>query len=119
MQIDDIQFTTVTLSWVVPYTLVYQQYSVVYGVDPDVLDQIWGLQTSSPDLDDTNQMFTETIFGLTQGVTYYARISSMFGYSIIYSDLVSFTTLEPGMRLPCLSHCTEFTCVFSSNWPAT
>lgn len=92
----DIGFIDVTLSWVVPYTLQYQRYSVVYGIYPDVLNQSSGIQISSLDLSAVNQTFTETLIGLSQGVTYYMRVSSTFGFSIIYSDIVSFTTLEPG-----------------------
>ena len=99
MQISDITLTTVTVSWVVPYTPTWQQYSVVYGLQPDTLDRSWGLLTSPVDLTLIDQAYSVTIQGLTQGTEYYVRVSSTFGYSIIYSELLSFLTLEPRMSV--------------------
>ena len=69
-----------------------QAYTVRYGLEPNVLDLTWGLLISSQA---ENQTYSITVQGLTQGTDYYFRVSSTFGYSIIYSDLVSFTTLDP------------------------
>ena len=95
VQLSDIDLNTVTVSWVVPYTPTFQQYTVVYGLEPDALDQSHGPIYSSLDLSVVNQTFSVTLQGLTQGTDYYLRVSSTFGYNVIYSDLVSFTTLDP------------------------
>ena len=95
MQFSGLTLTSVTVSWVVPYTPAWQQYSVIYGVDPDNLDWTWGILYSLPDVSATNQMFSITIVGLTQGTDYYVRVSSTFTYNVIYSELTTFTTLEP------------------------
>ena len=93
--VTQLTLTTATISWVVPYVPEWQLYSLVYGVLPDALNQSWGLMFSPPDLSFLNQEYSVTIQGLTQGTQYHLRVSSTFGYSIIYSDLVPFLTLEP------------------------
>ena len=92
VQISGIEFTFATVSWFVPYVPEQQAYTVRYGLEPNVLDLTWGLLISSQA---ENQTYSITVQGLTQGTDYYFRVSSTFGYSIIYSDLVSFTTLDP------------------------
>ena len=95
VQLSDIDLNAATVSWLVPYTPKSQQYTVVYGLEPDALNQSHGPIYSSLDLSVVNQTFSVTLQGLTQGTDYYLRVSSMFGYNVIYSDIVSFTTLDP------------------------
>ena len=97
VQFSDITLTTATVSWVVPYTPTWQQYSVVYGVQADTLNQSWGLLYSPTDLTLTDQEYSITIQGLTQGTEYYVRVSSTFEYNLIYSELTSFLALDPRM----------------------
>lgn len=84
-----------TVTWLVPYTPTFQQYSVIYGLEPGALDNSWGLVYSAPDVSVVNQTFSISVQGLTQGTDYYLRVSSTFGHNVIYSDLVAFTTLDP------------------------
>ena len=97
MEFSDITLTTATVSWVVPYTPTWQQYSIEYGLQPDVLDLNWGLLHSPVDLTLTDQQYSITMRGLTQGTEYFIRISSTFEYNRIYSELTSFLTIEPRM----------------------
>ena len=97
MQLTNITQSTVTVSWVVPYTPTSQQYLIEYGVQFTALDQSWGSLNSSANISETNQEYTVTLEGLTQGTVYHVRISSTFGYNRIYSELKSFHTLEPRM----------------------
>lgn len=95
VQVTDLTLATATISWVVPSVPVWQQYSLIYGVESDNLNQSWGLLFSPVDTTLLNQEYSLTIQGLTQGTQYYLQVSSTFGYSVIYSDLVPFLTLEP------------------------
>lgn len=94
----DIGLITVTVTWEVPYIHTLQLYSIVYGVEPDVLNRTWGLVYSSQGV----TQYSITVQGLTTGTDYYLRVSSTFGYSVLYSDLIPFLTLDP--RKACSYH---------------
>ena len=97
LQLSNITLSTVTVSWVVPYTPTSQQYSIMYGVQANALDQSWGLLNSLSDITETNQEYTMTVEGLTHGTVYFIRVSSTFGHNRIYSEQISFLTLDPRM----------------------
>lgn len=90
--ISDIDLNSVTVSWVVPSTPAFQQYTIQYGLEPNVFDLSSGLISSREGI---NQQYSTTVDGLTQGTDYYLRVSSTFDYNVIYSDVVTFTTLDP------------------------
>ena len=96
VELSAISFTSVTISWVVPYISTWQYYTIQYGIEPNAFNLSGGILYSPPDTSLTNQAYSVAVQGLTQGTVYYMRVSSTFSFNIIYSDMVSFRTLEPG-----------------------
>lgn len=83
-----------------------QQYTIRYGTDPSDLSTVIG-PFSSPDPPQTNLTFEQALSGLLQGTTYYVQVSSTFGIYNLNSDIVSFTTLEPGIILTMYLWCNN------------
>ena len=89
-----VQPTSVTVSWVVPSVTQQQQYSVVYGLDPQLLDQTSAIVDGTEDITQTDQAFSVDLSGLITATTYYFRIAVTFGEQTIMSELNSFRTQD-------------------------
>lgn len=92
--VENIETTSVTVRWVVPSITQQQQYRVVYGLDPQLLDQMSAVVTGVDDITLTDQEYSVDISGLSISTSYYFRISVMFGGLTIMSELSSFRTID-------------------------
>ena len=90
----DIERTSVTVQWVVPSVTQQQQYTVLYGLNPQSLDQISPAVVGNSDITLTNQQYSVAISGLQIGTTYYFRISTTFGEVTFTTETNEFRTLD-------------------------
>ena len=94
----DITLNSTTIQWSVTLVTEEQQYTVLYGIDPSDLGN-----SSDPVSSGVGQELTFEVLlnGLLQGTTYYVRVVAELGDYTIMSDVISFTTLEPGVYTYC------------------
>lgn len=90
----DIERTTVTICWTVPSVTQQQQYRVVYGVDPEELDQTSQIVTGDEDITLTNKQYCVSLSGLQRASLYHFRIVITFGEQTIMTELDTFRTLD-------------------------
>ena len=84
------------VSWTVEYVIEQQEYYLVYGVDEDALNLTSRTVQGNPDTSLTNQTYNITLNGLTFGTEYYVIVTAVYGFTTLYSDTVSFTTIDQG-----------------------
>ena len=89
----DITLNSTTIQWIVPEIDEPQQYTVYYGSQPGALDNSIGPVFST---DNVDLMFQVSLGNLIQGTTYFVQVVATFGGFNLPSDVISFTTLEPG-----------------------
>ena len=96
VEVVNITLNSATIQWIVSEIDEPQQYRVYYSTVPGIFENSIGpvFSADNPDL-----MFQLSLENLTQGTTYYIQVVSTFGIYNIPSDVISFTTLEPGTRL--------------------
>lgn len=73
-----------------------EEYYVLYGKDPENLDQATG---SIPSLSDTsiiNSTYSLVVTGLESGVVYYAQVVAAFDVFERFSEATVFLTKAPG-----------------------
>ena len=92
----NVTLNTTTIQWTVLEIDEPQQYTVYYSSVPGVFDNSAGPVFST---DNVDLMFQVSLEGLTQGTTYYVQVVATFGGYNLPSDIISFTTLEPGTCL--------------------
>ena len=93
----DTTLNSTTIQWVVSAITTQQQYTVQYGTDPNNLSTSTDSITSTDDTSATDLMFAQSLDGLEQGTTYYVQVVSTFDSYTLTSNVISFTTLEPGI----------------------
>lgn len=85
--------TSTIIRWTVTSITEEQQYTVVYGTDAGDLSN----SSESISSNDSPELtFQVALNGLSQGTMYYVRVVAEFGGYTFMSDVISFTTLEPG-----------------------
>ena len=101
MEAVNVTLNSTIIRWVVTQIYETQEYMVLYGTDPSNLGNSSGplSSTDSPDL-----MFQQILNDLSQGTTYYVQVVATFGIYTLTSDVISFTTLEPGI---CRESCVK------------
>ena len=91
---------SITVVWIVP-NLAYtpEEYTVVYGTNEDVLDQMSDTISSTTDLSAVDQQYALVITDLEANTQYYFQIVSENTQGSVRSDVISATTLEAGLLL--------------------
>ena len=93
----DVSLSSATVQWVVASISEQQQYTVLYGTDPTNLNTTIDPISSGDNPMATDLMFEQVLDGLMQGTTYYVQVESTFNIYTLYSDIISFETIEPGI----------------------
>lgn len=75
-----------------------QQYTVSYGIDSSDLGMSTDPITSTDDILQTDLLFQQSLEDLQQGTIYYVQVVATYGIYTLTSDVISFTTLEPGNK---------------------
>ena len=88
---------TTIIQWVVTDIDKPQNYTVQYGTSQTDLEFTVGPISS---IGGTDQTYQTNLESLVQGTTYYVQVVSEFGIYTLQSDIISFTTLEPGLLVP-------------------
>ena len=92
--VSDITEESALVSWRVPSVPEPQEYYLSYGTNQNNLtyttDRVQGNSNAS-------QMYSISLQNLESGTVYYLVVVSEFGTTSLYSDIESFTTLEPGL----------------------
>lgn len=96
MEALNITLNSTIIQWVVASITEQQQYTVSYGLDSSDLGITTDPIPSTDDVLQTNLIFQQSLEGLVQGTTYYVQVVATFGIYTLTSDVISFTTLEPG-----------------------
>ena len=94
MEALDITLNSTTIQWVVSEIDETQTYTVQYGTSQSNLEFTAGPISSAVIGAGT---YSLPLVNLTQGTTYYVQVVSQFDIYTLTSDVISFTTLEPGL----------------------
>lgn len=92
MEALDITLNSTTIQWVVSEIDETQTYTVQYGTSQSNLEF-----TADPISSAGVGTYSVPLVDLIQGTTYYVQVVSQFGIYTLRSDVISFTTLEPGL----------------------
>jgi len=93
----NITSTSAVIVWTVPsITYTTEQYTVIYGLSPALLEQMSSPVHSSPDLTLLNQTYWLTLDGLQPVSTYYYRIRSENTEVSSATETLQLTNLEDG-----------------------
>ena len=84
------------MQWIVASIAEEQEYTLFYGTDPADLSSV-GNRSSGSDTTVTDAVYEFTLDDLTQGTMYYVQVVSTFSIYTLRSELVSFSTIEPGI----------------------
>jgi len=84
------------VTWTVASVTEQQQYYVLYGLDENNLNYSTDRISGNANTSLTDQTYSTTIQGLTSGTLYYVQVAAEFGSTILYSETISFRTIEPG-----------------------
>lgn len=95
MEAVNITLNSTTILWVVTSLSEQQQYTVLYGTDPSALEMSTDPLASDNTMD-SDLMFQQNLNNLVQGTTYYVQVVATLGNFNLTSNVISFTTLEPG-----------------------
>ena len=98
VSISNITGNSAVVSWTVASISSPQDYVVEYGEDEGSLTEMSETRSVS-DTSLTDQMYSVTLSGLTQGILYYVRVATTnAGNVTFYSETISFRTVESGKR---------------------
>lgn len=92
----NISLNSTTIQWVVASITELQQYRVLYGTDPSDLGTSTDPIYSTDSILETDLLFQQSLEDLLQGTTYYVQVEATFDIYTLTSEVISFTTLEPG-----------------------
>ena len=92
--IENIEATSVSVRWTVPSVTQQQRYRVLYGTDPQTLDQTSAIVIGAEDITLTDQEYSVDLTGLDISTLYYFQISITFGDVTIMTEISSFRTLD-------------------------
>ena len=98
MTILNINLTSATVQWVVDIIDGPQSYHVQFGTDETNMNNTISLGSIINSDGVAQQIYQVTLINLDQGTTYYVQVISTFENYTLTSDIVSFTTLEPGTQ---------------------
>ena len=96
----NITLNSAVVQWIVASIAEEQEYTLYYDTDPADLNSA-GNRSSGSDITVTDAVYELTLDGLTQGTMYYVQVVSTFGIYTLRSELVSFSTIEPGISYSC------------------
>ena len=101
--VNDVTLTSAVVSWIIPSFIVQEQYYVLYGTDPDNLDQVSETITGLEDTTLINSSYSISLEGLNEGTLYYVQVAAVYDEVFArYSEVIPFITKEPGRSL-CLN----------------
>ena len=87
--------SSAVILWTIPYIeLTSELYTVIYGINPDALDQSSNQIPSYADTTLTNQTYSTTLNGLQPLTTYYYQIRSQNTEAFSTTAILQFTTTE-------------------------
>lgn len=96
----DITLNSTTIQWSVATIDEPQEYIVLYGPAASLNGSVNFTYVTEPISSGAfqfDQTFEIDLNDLTQGTSYDVQVVSMFGSFELTSDIITFTTLEPGM----------------------
>lgn len=85
------------ISWIVPSVSEMQEYYLLYSTDRNNLSLATDKIPGNTNTSIVNETYSISLQNLTIRTVYYAVVVAEFGSTSLYSDIVSFTTLEAGM----------------------
>ena len=92
----NITMNSANVSWIVPSVTEPQEYYVLYGVNQIILNLTTDKVQGNSDTSLLNQSYSTILQDLDYGTTYYLLVVTEFGSTTLYSEMISFTTIEPG-----------------------
>lgn len=92
----NITLNSTTIQWMVANITEQQNYTVLYGTDSSDLAMSTDPITFTDDTPQIDVLFQQSLENLLQGTTYYVQVVATFRIYRLTSDVISFTTLEPG-----------------------
>ena len=106
MIVSDATLTSAVVSWRIPSFIVQEQYYVLYGTDPENLDQVTETISSLEDTTLVNSTYSISLQGLDEGTLYYVQVAAVYNEVFArYSEVIPFITKEPGIYVDiCVSH---------------
>lgn len=85
------------ISWLIPFVAYTpENYTVVYGRDPGLLNYSSDLVVGSDDITRANQMFSVTLNGLLANTTYYYQVTARNSIGTNSSNVEEITIPPPG-----------------------
>ena len=94
--VSNITMNSANVSWIVPSVTEPQEYYVLYGVNQIILNLTTDKVQGNSDTSLLNQSYSTIVQDLDYGTTYYLIVVTEFGSTTLYSEMTSFTTIEPG-----------------------
>ena len=96
------------VTWTVASVTEQQEYYVLYGLDENSLNYSTDRISGNANTSLTDQTYSTMIQDLSSGTLYYVQVVAEFGSAILYSETISFRTIEPG-TLNEFAHITCYT----------
>lgn len=94
--VSDTTINSAMVSWRIPTFETQEQYYILYGTDPDNLNQTTDSITSPLDTSVVNMTYDITLTELLSGTVYYVRVAAVFDEVFErYSETIPFITKEP------------------------
>ena len=91
MLVSNISLVSAIVTWAVPSISEQQEYYIQYGSSPQLLTITTDTVTSRPN----TMLYSLPLAGLNHSTNYYLQVVATFRDITLYSDIVSFRTLEP------------------------